>query len=127
MDWIIALIGSLFSGIIGVAISNWYHNKNEKRRAKLKLLEELLGSRYDIIGDKFTQSLNKIFVVFYDNPSVVQALKNFYENTMSLNANTELANEKLLELFKSMCLDLKINTQPLTDSFFLRPFNVRNH
>lgn len=125
MNLVVVLLSSLLSGIIGVGISNWYHKKAEKRMHKLLLLEKLLGNRHDILGDKFTEALNSVFIVFYDSPSVINALKAFHENTLNPIRGTDLANQKLLDLFRAMCEDLDIQIRPLTDTFFLQPFNIR--
>lgn len=126
MDWLTVLISSAFSGLLGVGISEIYHNKNEKRRCKVALLEELLGNRYDLRGDKFTKALNTVFIVFYDSQEVVIALKEFHETLLLGGKTTELANQKLLDLFKAMCKNVSINPAPLTDNFFLQAFNIKN-
>src|SRR5699024_458206 len=118
MDWFIVLLSSLLSGLIGVGISNWYHRKSEIKRTKIRLIEHLLGNRYYILGDAFTEALNKVFIVFHDSKEVKSALKAFHEITMSKGKTADLANQKLLELFKAMCKDVNIDQTPLTDNFF---------
>lgn len=115
------LLSSLISGILGVGISTWYHRRAEKRMRKFRSLETLLGNRHDIVGDKFTEALNSVFVVYYDSPSVIKALKEFCEHTLNPIRGRDLANQKLLDLFKAMCEDLGVQIRPLTDSFFLQP------
>lgn len=124
MQWTNILIPSLLSGLLGVIISTWFHEKNEKRKWKISLLEQLLGNRHDIVGERFTEALNRVFVVFHDSNDVVLALKAFHEVTMGIRT-TEQSNQKLLDLFKAMCKDLSINPQNLTDNFFLQPFNIK--
>jgi hypothetical protein len=119
------IFSSLISGLLGVIISNIYHKRNEVRRAKLQTLKSLLGNRYDITGDAFTEVLNELFVVFYDSKEVIKALKDFHEVSLNEIRSNDVANIKLLELFKAMCSNLKINQDPLTDNFFLLPFNTR--
>ena len=121
----IVLISSLLSGLLSVGISTWYHHRNEIRRTKLHVLQQLLGNRHDIQGQLFTEALNQVFVVFYDSHDVLAAVKAFHEVTMSGQKSTDLANQKLLDLFKAMCKHLQINPEPLTDNFFLQPFNIR--
>ena len=119
------LFSSLLSGLLGVIISNIYHKRNEVRRAKLQTLKSLLGNRYDITGDAFTEALNELFVVFYDSKEVIKALIDFHEVSLNDIKSRDVANLKLLELFKAMCINLKINQDPLTDNFFLQPFNTK--
>ena len=78
MDWIPILIAALLSGLVGVGVSTWYHQRNEIRRAKLQVLQQLVGNRNDIRGQKFTEALNQIFVMFYDSQDVLLALKAFF-------------------------------------------------
>ncbi|MGB4504474.1 MAG: DUF6680 family protein [Syntrophaceticus sp.] len=119
------IFSSLLSGLLGVIISNIYHKRNEVRRAKLQTLKSLLGNRYDITGDAFTEALNELFVVFYDSKEVIKALIDFHEVSLNDIKSRDVANLKLLELFKAMCSNLKINQDPLTDNFFLQPFNTK--
>lgn len=125
MELIGIFISSILSGILGVVISTYYHNRMEKRKWKIHILEQLLGNRYDIQGEKFTEAMNSVFVVFHDSKEVLLALKEFHQITLGARTENE-ANQKLLDLFKAMCKNLNIDTQPLTDNFFLQPFNVKN-
>jgi hypothetical protein len=117
------LVSALLSGLLGVLISNWYHNRNEIKRAKLKVLQQLLGNRYNVKREGFTEAINQVFVVFYDSREVLTALKAFHEDSLSTNRTQDVSNQKLLDLFKAMCKHLHIETEPLTDNFFLQPFN----
>lgn len=123
--WYWVLISSLLLGLAGVGISIWYYQRNEIRRTKLRVLQQLLGNRYAIRGDKFTEALNQVFVVFYDCHDVLVALKAFFEVIVAPQKNEPLVDQRLLDLFKAMCKELKINPEPLTDNFFLSAFNIR--
>ena len=125
MYWISVFISSLFSGLIGIGISNWYHKRSAKRKQKYDLLEQLMGNRFDLKGDKFSEGLNKIFIVFNDSKDVLIALKNFHESVSSQHREPTIVDQRLLELFKSMCVDLDIDLSILTDSFYLTAFNTR--
>lgn len=116
------LASALLSGLLGVLISNWYHKRNEIRRAKLMVLQQLMGNRFNVRREAFIDAINQTFVVFYDSKEVLIALKAFHEYSMSNNRIDDIANQKLLDLFKAMCKHLNIETEPLTDNFFLRPF-----
>ena len=126
MQWMFILIAALLSGLLGVGISTWYHQRNEIRRTKLAVLQQLLGNRNDLKGQPFTEALNEVFVVFYDSRDLLIALKQFYEVIVNTHRSEGLANQKLLDLFKAMCKHLKISTEPLTDNFFLQAFNIRS-
>ncbi len=126
MGWKIVLISSLISGLLGVGISIRYHQRKEIRRAKLQVLQKLFGNRNDVRGQLFTEALNQVFVIYHDSQEVLVALKAFHEVVIGGQKTTDLTNQKLLDLFKAMCKNLKIKTEPLTDNFFLQPFNVKN-
>ncbi len=125
MDWLIVIIAAIISGLLGVVISLRYYRRQEKYLRKLKTLKDFAGYRYDLRGENFTRAMNEIFIVFSDSTKVKQALKKFYENTVSPMRSSALADQYLVELFKSMCEDLNIKTTDFTDSFFLIAFNVK--
>ena len=123
---ILSIIASAFlSGLAGVLISNWYSNRNEKRREKFEIFKQLMGNRFNLNGDAFSEALNSVFVVFHDSKDVKQTLMEFNRVSMNPNRTTAESNQRLLELFKAMSKDLNIKTEPLTDNFFLEAFNIR--
>lgn len=125
MYFSLIIISSLLSGLIGVIVSNKYYHKNEIRRAKLQVLQQLLGNRHDLKGQSFTEALNKILVVFYDSKEVLFALKEFHETIISSQKTKDIIDQKFLDLLKTMCIYLEINIEPLTDNYFLQAFNVK--
>jgi len=125
MYFSLIIISSLLSGLIGVIVSNKYYHKNEIRRAKLQVLQQLLGNRHDLKGQSFTEALNKILVVFYDSKEVLFALKEFHETIISSQKTKDITDQKFLDLLKTMCIYLEINIEPLTDNYFLQAFNVK--
>lgn len=123
MNIAVIIIASLLSGIIGVIVSTIYYRKHERYQMKLKTLKDFASYRWNLMGPNFTKALNEIFIVFQDSEQVTSALTQFHKTITS--KNTELANDDLIKLFKSMCKDLKIDTNKFSESFFLKPFNVR--
>jgi hypothetical protein len=124
MNWLSIIVSSLISGLAGVVISIIYYRNYESRQHKLQLLEKLIGNRYDLTGQTFTEALNQVFIVFYDSWEVKAALKDFYEVIIDPRSTQDRTNQKLLDLFKAMCENLKISIDPLNDNFFLTAFNV---
>lgn len=124
---ILILISGLISGLGSVFLTNYLSERNELYNKKLEVLAEFAGNRYDITGEKFTQALNKAFIIYNKSEEVLQAIKNFHDYTLQNknNRNDEAGNQKLLELFKAMCHDLGININHLNDNYFLMPFNVK--
>jgi hypothetical protein len=116
------VVSALLSGLLGVLISNWDHKRNEIKRMKLRVLQQLMGNRYAVNGKAFLEALNQVAVVFHDSKEVITALKSVHEDVMSAQRSRDLSNQKLLELFKAMFKHLDIKTEPLTDNFFLTAF-----
>lgn len=122
--WVlITLSSSLISGITGIVISILYHKRAEKRQSKINTLKQFVGYRYDLKGKNFTKAINEIFVVFQDSKQVLNKLQEFHEIIIS-NQKT-IANDKLVALFKEMCKDLNIDSSKFSESFFLKPFNIK--
>lgn len=121
-ETILLIITALLSGLIGTLVTNYIYLRNEKRQAKLVVFQQLIGNRYDIGSPAFTEALNSLFIIFYDSAKVKNALKNFHEDAMSHNRTTDVSNQKLLDLFRVICEELKIDPKPLGDNFFLKPF-----
>jgi hypothetical protein len=115
----------LLSGLLGALVTVLISIRMETRRRKLQVLEQSVGNRNDIKGQPFTEALNQVSVVYHKSKEVLTALKAFHEVIISAQKTDDLANEKLLDLFKAMCKHLRISQEPLGDNFFLRPFNVR--
>ena len=125
MDWKIIIIAALVSGLLSVIISDVRYRMHEKYLRKLKTLKDFAANRYDVLGEDFTRALNEIFIVFSDSKKVKQALKKYHEHIVSPARSSALDEQYLIELFKSMCKDIKIKTSDFTDSFFLTAFNVK--
>lgn len=126
------LAAALLSGLLATWVSIWYQKRSESRQVKLRVLQQLLGSRGAAAtipsshqqADDFEQALNQISVVFHDSPTVVQALGRYWEATVG--AQNDLTLRRLVELFKAMYKDLGIPSDSLGDDFFLRPFRLQN-
>ncbi len=122
--WIlITITTALVSGILGVIISIIYHRKAEKTRSKIETLKNFCAYRYHLKGENFTKTLNEIFIVFQDSEKVLEKLNQFHEVIVS--RQTDLANDRLVALFKAMCENLKIDSSKYSESFFLKAFNVK--
>jgi hypothetical protein len=111
--------------LVAVSISSWNHNRSERRREKFELFRQLIGNRYQLQGNAFSEAINSLFIVFYDSDEVKRALKEFHQIAMRPGRTDQEANQKLLELFKAMAKNLGIATEPLTDNYFLEAYNIR--
>ena len=124
MDFLIVIISSLISGILGVIISTLYYKKAERRKEKMNLIMQLFGNRYDINGDRFLDALNSIVIVFHDSDDVIKKVKALHDIASSNNSNkSEQINYALIDLFKALVIDVKLGNKELNDSFMLNVFN----
>jgi len=124
LAWVlITIISSLISGVIGVVISIFYHKQAEKRQAKINTLKQFVGYRHDLKGEHFTKALNEIFIVFQNSQLVLEKLNEFHE--IIITGRKEVANDKLVLLFKEMCKDLDIDPSKYSKSLFLKAFNTK--
>ncbi len=114
-------ISALVSGLLGVQISNWYYKRNEVRRLKLRVLQQLMGNRYDFHCIKWVEALNQIPVVFYESKEVLITFKAYHEHIQG-NGDAKIGYQRLLELIKAMYKHLNMSTEPLNDNIFLSPF-----
>ena len=102
-----------------------YYRKHEKQQFKIATFKKFCANRYDLKSQDFTQALNEIFVAFQDCKNVQDKLSNFHRTIVSRNLS--LADHDLVELFKAMCKDVKINPNQFSEDFFLRPFNAKQY
>ena len=112
----------LASGLFGVLISTWIYARRENHRFRVDTLKRFAANRYDHKGDEFSRALNEIFVVFNTYPKVMEALRRFHGAVTSGGGDSE---DRLVELYKTMCDACRIDYKQFNDSFFLRPFNTR--
>ncbi|MCW4003261.1 MAG: hypothetical protein NWE95_05030 [Candidatus Bathyarchaeota archaeon] len=115
------LASALLSGLLGVLISNWHYKRNEIRRLKLKVLQQLLANRYDFHCVRFVDAINRVPVVYYESKEVLAAFKAYHEHIQGGGA-AKIGHERLLDLIKAMYKHLNIDTEPLTDNILLSPF-----
>lgn len=108
--------------------------KNERKRSKVALFQQLVGTRNVLLPGPhdstaaiiFISAVNQIFLLFHDAPAVLGSLKAFHEVVLDPNGSQDLKNQRLLELFKAMAKHLDINTEPLGEGFFMRAFSVNS-
>jgi len=122
----------LLSGLTATFITIWHGRRSETKANKSALFQQLLANRSVLIPGphnsdqaiRFTEALNKIFVVYQDSQKVIKALGGLYEAMMSTPRQSELGTDRLLQLLKTMAQELKVNYDALGDRFFLRAFQI---
>ena len=92
---------------------------------KLDLVRKLAGSRYQVAGgisvwgaDSFFTSLNEVFVVFHDQPRVIEAIDRLRRDL----GQPMCIEDNLPTLFKEMFKTVGLTNDYLNDSFILGPF-----
>jgi hypothetical protein len=128
----IAILSALLSGLVATWVSIWFRDRYQARQAKLDIFRRLLGHRHVLLPGPhdpatavaFSEAVNQIFVVFHDTPTVITALKLFWEAISEQASSVDMRNLRLLELFKAMAQHLKISAEPLGDNFFMRAFTI---
>lgn len=116
---------SLLSGFLGVIVSSWYYRKMERRREKMELLRTLFSARYDVSSIKFSEALNSIFIVFYDNDRVCTSVKKLLDLATDARKDKIIMNSCLADLFKALLDDLNIHNKILNDTDLLRTFGEK--
>ncbi|HDR4367323.1 TPA: DUF6680 family protein [Bacillus cereus] len=113
-----------FSGLVGVIITLFTQGLRQKKRDKYELLISFVENRFNVQSTEFSRALNKIYIIFGKNKEVITALRRFHDGITYEKPGKEEIDRRLLELYKSMCQDLKID--PMDDTLFQVPFNQKN-
>lgn len=121
---LIALVSSLLSGLIGVAVSSWFFYRLERHKLKLDLARRLLGHRYSITGDHFSAAMNEVFVVFADSKDVLQKMERLYETLQTPGKPN--ADGVFTDFLKAVCKNAGLSQATLNDQYFIKTFNARN-
>lgn len=117
------LATALFSGIVATVITLYFYYKQENKRRKLDLLENIMrtlngikaGNEDPARHNELCGYLNSIYIAFGDNQKVL-------DNLTKCKMAKELQNDDLVTLIKSMCDDLNIKRDKLNDTFITRLF-----
>lgn len=130
MEILIAIISILFSGIIATCISIRHYNKMQFRIERKGLLSEIFEWKNGMVAlpgseprIKVTNLINKIPIIFHDNPDVNNRLKDYYN---SLDKKDELeCNMCFNKLIISMAEDkyIKIKNLDLLEDYIFKTFS----
>ncbi|MBV8891178.1 MAG: hypothetical protein JO062_17795 [Bryobacterales bacterium] len=126
-DFVKSFIWPMFANLVPlclIAAFGWFQfRKQHLHTLKMGLFSELMGNRYNITGDAFSAALNRALVLFHDDPDVVRAVRDFAYASTNKNAN----NKDLLVVFRSICRNLRIPDETITNADFETAFNVRDN
>lgn len=84
----ITLVGAIISGVLATIITLVINAKAEKKRRKQQLVDDIFGYKYQMTGSTLnaldincqglTRALNRVIIVFHDDPEVMKALDNLW-------------------------------------------------
>ena len=119
------VIGALLGALLVAFLQSYLHQKYDQREQKRDVLTRFVGNRHFLTGPLMGNSsaepyisLNEIFIVFADSPSVISALKKFHQE---LNQPGRLV-DNILTLTKEMATASDVRIDKLNDDFISRPF-----
>ncbi len=127
------IISSLLSGVIATIITlvfTVYNARKEKRyEYKLTVFKDLVASRNDITREsassgKFETAINQVFVAFNDCPVVLEKFEAFRKSVVYKKTDDEVVIEELLQLFKSIAKELKLDYSFSNDDLFKKPIKI---
>lgn len=124
MYFLLQIILSVISGVIGVVLTIIFQRKFMLYDLKREVLIQFVENRFNIRGDEFTKALNKIHAVYTNNLDVIKAVDDFHRLILGKSISTDSANQKLYQIYLMMCNSIKI--KPMSETQFLMPFNVKN-
>ena len=116
------LVASLLSGLVAVLVTLFVRARQDQREIKRDVLRRLAGTRYLLTrrgqvlpsGEPFV-ALNEVFVVFADEPDVLNALERLRKDGGESNA------ENIVALIKRMAAAAEVPVN-LDDAFIRNPF-----
>lgn len=122
----VTLLSALLSGMIGVFVSYWFFSRLERRKMKIATARKMFGSRHDIAGKDFQESINEVMVVFSDSQEVIDSLQNLWQvlEIPQHTRSSKSADEAMISLMKTICTDIGIKYKKLPDSYYLKFFSM---
>ena len=114
-----------------------YHNscykcKIREKETKTTALDDIFVYKYQMTGSTLnaldincqglTRALNRVIIVFHDDPEVMKALDNLW---LAINGkNTKITDDLLITLLRTMSKSAGIKCNDWNDSRFTRVFKV---
>lgn len=121
---VINICSVLFSGILGVLITIFLQRRFKWYDAKYEVLLSFVENRYDIKGVEFTKAINKIYLVYFKDKNVINAVQDFQRIILDRQNSNGEAKQKLYNIYSLMCKSVRI--EPMSDTLFLMPFNIKD-
>lgn len=112
------ITSTLLSPVIAVLVTLWWQNRKEKRDQKAQLFLKLMAHRKTWPPSvQWTDSLNTIDVVFFDDPKVLDLWHRHYEGLCNLSTmpNPQVVQHLYLEMLFEMAKTLGYKSLQQTD------------
>ena len=123
---LITVISSTLSALISLCISSVFYRNLELRKLKFETARKLFGNRHKLSGEKFSEAINEIMIIYSDSKQVREALQAMYDVVKIPESarHPEAPNEAFIRLTKAVCKDIGIKYVNIPDSQFLQFFVV---
>ena len=101
-DFVVPVLIRFVPMVLATVIGLHFFKKQHLHKMRMDLFEDLMGNRHNLTGDDFTSALNRVFVVFDDDPAVVRAVREFTH----VAAEQSATNKDLINVFRVICRNL---------------------
>ena len=96
------LVPTLISPLV-VGFAIWkIGDTSEKKKLKADAIRELMGYRGDYGSTEFGRALNKVSVVFNDDPEIRLEVRNLYER-INTSPNSQITKRSIVGLIYKLC------------------------
>ncbi len=113
----------VFSGVVAALVTYLLQRHYKKYDIKYKVISDFFEYRYNLESDEFSCTLNKIYLVFFKNKDVVNAVDDFC-NSRKLKESDATSNSKLYKIYFYMCKSIKL--EPVDEKRFCgNVFNIK--
>ncbi|RWX47003.1 hypothetical protein H206_03105 [Candidatus Electrothrix aarhusensis] len=100
------IIAILLSPLIAVIVSKYISYEIQKRNDKLDLFKTLMATRENPATMEYTNAVNSIDIIFYQNNDILTAWKNLYNEYSSKDPNYNLIIQYRTKLLEEMAKEL---------------------
>lgn len=125
MEYVLIVISSLLSGILGVIISAFYYSKKEKKNIQVNLVTELFGNRNKLTSDIFNNALNKVPVVFCESSVIIEEYIKLHDYLLKEHKPKDINNQLFLFL-NLLVKHTKLSKNGFSDEIILRVYGINN-
>ena len=101
-DFVVPVLIRFVPMVLATIIGLHVFKKQHLHKMQMDLFADLMGNRHNLTGGDFTSALNRVLVVFDDDPAVVRAVRDFTHVTEKQSTT----NKDLINVFRLICRNL---------------------